>query len=172
MSVIVKQYLIDEMKNKKYPKKLKYFCSCCELYYTTTRRDMTYPLATFLLALEDLQKAYGMEHCYYRDVIKYAKDKYKCTPSDYSILHRWKLIKSMEGVNGDKYKGLTEHGKEFINNNLRIYPSHYYMIDEPKFIKNMDKNGLVIKDGKVTFREIELAYYEKEKRKPFLKAEK
>lgn len=168
MSAIVKQWLKDEIREMNFPKKVKYTCQCCELSYTTTRRDMTYPLATFLLALHDLSISLKTDYVYYRDVIKYAKDKYKCTPSDYAILHRWKLIKSMDGVNGDKYKGLTEYGKAFIKNKLRIKPMHYQILDETKFYLKYE-NNILVNDGRVSFKDVEAAYYEKDNKTPFFK---
>lgn len=167
MSAVVIHDLKQTIVLHNYPKKAEYRCSCCGMSYTTTRRDMTYPLATFLLALRDLHNSLNARYVEYRDVIKYAKDKYKCTPSDYSILHRWKLIKSMEGVNGDKYKALTTHGRDFINNKLRIKPSHYQIMDSTYFVLNRDKNKLVVGDGKILFSEIEYAYIEKNTNTPF-----
>jgi len=137
-------------------KKVEHHCTCCGVTFVATRRDLTYVIVTFLLALRDM----GENNYHpYRNVIKYAIDHYNCTPSDYSILDRWKLIDTKVGRGNMKYKKLSEHGKRFLLNQLRVSEFHYQI---------PHSEAVMYSKPKTSFLALQSQYLkEKEKKEPF-----
>ena len=122
------------------------------------RRDLTYVICTFLEALQALQAKDGQEYHEYRDVITYAITNYKATPSDYSILERWKLIKTLHGKGNSKYKALSEHGIAFLDDRLMVSLYHYQI---------PHTEAIMFSKEKTNFSLLKVQSTEKENKTPF-----
>lgn len=100
------------------PDQVEHYCECCGVKFICYRRDITYVMVTFLMALRDMEESTGEEYHEFRKVIEFANQAWKTTPSDYSLLAHWKLIKSIKGKT--KMKALTQAGREFIANKKAV----------------------------------------------------
>ena len=101
----------------------------------------------------------GIEYHHYFDAKVLAKKKYGCFPSDYSILDRWGLIKSHEGKGGDKFKALTDKGKDFLDGKIKIQQSHF---------KIPHTEVIIFSKQRVGFDQVRDAWLKKNKKEPFL----
>ena len=141
-------------------KTVVYECPDCGCNFTAMRRDLTYVIVTFLISLHDMWKADGQDYHAYRDVIAFAVKNHQCTPSDYSILERWKLIDTKPGINQGKYKKISANGYKFLCNELPVAAFHYQLPHCEEIMYSKEK---------ITFKELRDAYLEKLERKPFHK---
>ena len=136
--------------NDSHPDKIMHKCDCCGVTFTCYRRDLTYIMCTFLMALRDMELSDGNEYHEFRLAIAFAYEHWKCTPSDYTVLARWKFLKTIKG--NPKMKALTEKGHRFLNNELAVPPFHYKMpydnsmLWSPKRITYIDLYKQYLKD--------------------------
>lgn len=99
------------------------------------RRDLTYPLCTFLFALRDMTNEDGQEYHEFRDVMAYAKKHYGYTPSDYPLLNRsnwWLAENGTKGAYENKYWHLTPQGKNFLNDPNFKVKAYFYPVPNTK----------------------------------------
>ena len=124
------------------------------------RRDLTYPMASFMLALRDMRKRYNHSYFDFREVIRYCKEYYKTTPSDYALLeNRWLLITSNTATGKKNEKKLTKFGWRFIQNEMPVKMSH--------FINPLNKNVWFL-PRKITMLELQNTLTEgKDDKQPF-----
>jgi hypothetical protein len=160
MSKNLKTIFDMKIKQSNGAKNVTYYCECCGVHFVAQRRDLTYVICTFLQALRDMQEEDGQEYHQYRAVIQYAIKKYGCTPSDYSILERWQLIKTKQGRNQGKYKALSEAGIKFLEDRLMV-SSHHYQIPHCETV--------LYSKEKTNFSLLRVQFLEKkQKKEPFL----
>lgn len=155
---IFKQKIIQSLDKKTgMPARIvKYKSEELGITLQTQRRDLTYPMVTFLLALEAMEKRDRKEYHKFRDVMAVAEAVYGCIPSDYPLLNRWWLAENgTKGEFDNKFWRLTPDGRRFLNENFKVKAYHY---------KVPHTNQLFWSQKKTTFKELENDYFTKNNR--------